>query len=247
LFTLDNRTMHLSIAVSRTEAQQIRQSRHAPTAGKISDVQTELSVAGESMARHLHHTGRNLHLARIGIIRPGTAAAEGLSAEDLERRESLLRAKKIKLQNPNVFISDVRLCVRNLPLSVTDEQLKQVCQDIIGKAKHCRITEANPFCDPRCFTLLFQQCRVMRNLQPGRQQFRSLGYAFVTFVQHKHALKVLNELNNNPDVFPNQRRPIVEFSLENILALEKKRRRAERCAVGDTWIFLFQVVTHSFK
>ncbi|TPP55971.1 RNA-binding protein 28 [Fasciola gigantica] len=213
LFTLDNRTMSLTMAVSRSEVQQLRQSNQATLSNKLTGV--ALKSGGEPMAQHLHQTGRNLHLARIGIIRPGTAAAEGLTAEDLARREALLRAKKIKLKNPNVFISDVRLCIRNLPLSVTDKQLRQVCQKIIGNAKHCRIIE----------------CRVMRNLQPGKQQFRSLGYGFVTFVQHKHALKVLNELNNNPDVFPNQRRPIVDFSLENMLALEKKRKRAERCAM----------------
>lgn len=83
-----------------------------------------------------------LHLF-VTVIRPGTAAAEGLTAEDLARRDALLRAKKIKLKNPNVFISDVRLCIRNLPLSVTDEQLRQVCQNIIGRAKHCRITEVS--------------------------------------------------------------------------------------------------------
>lgn len=42
----------------------------------------------------------------------------------------------------------------------------------------------------------------MRNLQPGRQQYRSLGYGFVAFTNHENALSVLYGLNNNPNAFP---------------------------------------------
>nr|AAW26989.1 SJCHGC08814 protein [Schistosoma japonicum] len=73
------------------------------------------------------------------------------------------------------------------------------------------------------------ECRIMRNLQPGRQQYRSLGYGFVAFNNHEDALNVLHGLNNNPNAFPpSNRRPIVEFSLENIKALQLKQRRAEK-------------------
>ncbi|GAA48077.1 nucleolar protein 4 [Clonorchis sinensis] len=208
-FTLDNRTMHLSMAISREEAQQLKST------DKTTAESADSNRPALSQADHLHQTGRNLHLARVGLIRPGTAAAEGLTAQDLAKREALLHEKKAKLRNPSIFISDLRLCLRNLPLTVADEDLRQICADILGdKGKKRRITE----------------CRVMRNLQPGKQQFRSLGYAFVSCSTHEDALKLLNALNNNPDVFKGQRRPIVEFSLENMLALEKKRRRAERCA-----------------
>ncbi|KAH9580297.1 RNA-binding protein 28 [Schistosoma haematobium] len=74
------------------------------------------------------------------------------------------------------------------------------------------------------------ECRIMRNLQPGRQQYRSLGYGFVAFTNHENALSVLYGLNNNPNAFPpSNRRPIVEFSLENMRALQLKQKRAEKC------------------
>ncbi|VDQ09010.1 unnamed protein product [Trichobilharzia regenti] len=73
----------------------------------------------------------------------------------------------------------------------------------------------------------------MRNLQPGRQQYRSLGYAFVTFDNHENALRVLNGLNNNPNAFPSSnRRPIVEFSVENMRALQLKEKRAQKSSVS---------------
>lgn len=203
-FSLENRTLNITIAVSRTEAQNLRKRKHEDDASE--------GFAGPADA--VKQKGRNLHLASIGIIRPGSSEAEGLSKEDLARRDALLREKKKKLTDPNYFISDVRLCLRNLPLHVSDDDLKSACMKFLKKSTDHRIVE----------------CRIMRNLQPGRQQYRSLGYGFVAFTNHENALNVLHGLNNNPNAFPpSNRRPIVEFSLENMRALQLKQKRAEKC------------------
>ncbi len=34
--------------------------------------------------------------------------------------------KRLKLKSPNIFISPIRLCVRNLPVSLTDSQLRKI-------------------------------------------------------------------------------------------------------------------------
>ncbi|CAH8600282.1 unnamed protein product [Schistosoma margrebowiei] len=203
-FSLENRTLNITIAVSRTEAQNLRKRKHEDDASE--------GFIGPADA--IKQKGRNLHLASIGIIRPGSSEAEGLSKEDLARRDALLREKKKKLTDPNYFISDVRLCLRNLPLHVSDDDLKSACMKFLKKSTDHRILE----------------CRIMRNLQPGRQQYRSLGYGFVAFTNHENALSVLYGLNNNPNAFPpSNRRPIVEFSLENMRALQLKQKRAEKC------------------
>ncbi|CAH8584224.1 unnamed protein product [Schistosoma intercalatum] len=203
-FSLENRTLKITIAVSRTEAQNLRKRKHEDDASE--------GLIGPADA--VKQKGRNLHLASIGIIRPGSSEAEGLSKEDLARRDALLREKKKKLTDPNYFISDVRLCLRNLPLHVSDDELKSACMKFLKKSTDHRILE----------------CRIMRNLQPGRQQYRSLGYGFVAFTNHENALSVLYGLNNNPNAFPpSNRRPIVEFSLENMRALQLKQKRAEKC------------------
>ncbi|KAG8170381.1 hypothetical protein JTE90_005239 [Oedothorax gibbosus] len=56
----------------------------------------------------------------------------------------------------------------------------------------------------------------------------SKGYGFASFSKHEDALKVLNELNNNPSVFTALKRPIVEFSVENKVALLSQERRKEK-------------------
>lgn len=47
-------------------------------------------------------------------------------------------------------------------------------------------------------------------------QKRSKRYGFVEFVEHDVALAALRQLNNNPDVFTKDSRPIVEFAIEDM-------------------------------
>ena len=48
--------------------------------------------------------------------------------------------KRQKLCNPNVFVSDKRLCVRNLPVSVDNKQLRRIFLKASG-SKAAKITE----------------------------------------------------------------------------------------------------------
>lgn len=67
----------------------------------------------------------------------------------------------------------------------------------------------------------------MRNRsRMDQQKFgSSKGFGFVEFEQHKHALNALRYLNNNPEIFTADKRPIVEFSIENKVALNRKKYR----------------------
>ena len=59
---------------------------------------------------------------------------------------------------------------------------------------------------------------------------RSLGYGFLDVGVHEHALALLRATNNNPDLFGEDRRPIVEFAVENAKALkiqEFKQKKIE--------------------
>lgn len=55
---------------------------------------------------------------------------------------------------------------------------------------------------------------------------KSKEFGFVNFKEHEHALTALRAINNNPEVFKPTSRPIVEFSLENRMAIRAKERRA---------------------
>lgn len=65
-----------------------------------------------------------------------------------------------------------------------------------------------------------------RSRAGDRKLGKSKGFGFVEFSEHRHALAALRQLNNNPTVFTAERRPIVEFSVENKMALNRKAYRA---------------------
>ncbi|XP_077452686.1 RNA-binding protein 28 [Stigmatopora argus] len=157
---------------------------------------------------------RNLYLAREGLIRPGSTAAEGVPEADMIRRARFEDIKRAKLRDVNVFVSKNRLCVHNLPKSVDIKKLRSLCFKALPGVKNVRITE----------------CRIMYDRKPEKGQVmgQSLGYGFVQFQEHEHALATLRHLNNNPEIFGANKRPIVEFSLEDSRKLKIKEMRKQK-------------------
>ena len=100
---------------------------------------------------------------------------------------------------------DFRLCVRNLPLNVHDKRLKEICITVAGRNAFVKKVLSKDRVDSSC-------------------RGRSMGYGFVEFTNHNNALAALRANNNNPDIFGADRRPIVEFSLENSLVVKVKQR-----------------------
>ncbi|XP_074049862.1 RNA-binding protein 28 isoform X2 [Macrotis lagotis] len=188
---LDGRKLKVDLAVTRDEAEKLRSKKVKKQTGT-----------------------RNLYLAREGLIRAGTKAAEGLSAADIAKRERFELLKHQKLKDQNIFVSKTRLCLHNLPKAVDDKQLRRLVLTATGGGRAIRLKE----------------CRVMRDLKGahGNMKGQSLGYAFVEFEEHEHALAALRHLNNNPEIFGPQKRPIVEFSLEDRRKLKMKELRAQR-------------------
>jgi hypothetical protein len=60
---------------------------------------------------------RNLKLAVLGVFNP----EEGMNPKEAKRREDHVHAKVQRLKNPNFFVSDTRVALKNLPKS---EQLE---------------------------------------------------------------------------------------------------------------------------
>ncbi|KAH9628510.1 hypothetical protein HF086_017336 [Spodoptera exigua] len=71
--------------------------------------------------------------------------------------------------------------------------------------------------------------------QAGEKQEhqRSKGYGFVMFTRHEDALACLRKLNNNPDVFDKNNRPIVSFSIEDRTALNARKKRLEKSIANN--------------
>ncbi|XP_021573187.1 RNA-binding protein 28 isoform X2 [Carlito syrichta] len=188
---LDGRQLKVDMAVTRDEAAKLRTKKVKKPTGT-----------------------RNLYLAREGLIRAGTKAAEGVSAADMAKRERFELLKHQKLKDQNIFVSRTRLCLHNLPKAVDDKHLRNLLLSATRGEKGVRVKE----------------CRVMRDLKGvhGNVKGQSLGYAFAEFQEHEHALRALRHINNNPEIFGPQKRPIVEFSLEDRRKLKMKELRIQR-------------------
>lgn len=188
---VDGRKLYIVAAVSREDAAKL----------KVNKIKVETGT-------------RNLYLAREGLIRAGTKAAEGVPEADMIKRTRFEEIKRAKLRDIKVFVSKTRLCVHNLPKSVDNKKLKALCLQAVKGSKGVRITE----------------CRVMYDKKPEKGQVmgQSLGYGFVQFQDHEHALSTLRYLNNNPDIFGSHKRPIVEFSLEDSRKLKIKELRQQK-------------------
>ena len=50
----------------------------------------------------------------------------------------------------------------------------------------------------------------------------------MNFTRHEHALRTIELLNNNQQIFGPQRRPIIQFAIENRRALQLQEQRRER-------------------
>lgn len=111
-----------------------------------------------------------------------------------------------------------RLCVRNLPLSCDTNELREKFFGELGdETSDIKVTDI----------------KIARNKErkDTSGQSRSLGYGFIELNTHEGALKLLRATNNNPDIFGPERRPIVEFSVENSKALkilDLKRQKIAR-------------------
>ena len=60
------------------------------------------------------------------MVRDGTLAAEGVSKEDMAKRNHLAKWKKQMLKDLTMFVSPTRLCIRNIPTNIDDKNLKKV-------------------------------------------------------------------------------------------------------------------------
>ncbi|EOA28477.1 hypothetical protein CARUB_v10024686mg [Capsella rubella] len=165
--------------------------------------------------KNLDH--RNLYLAKEGQILDGTPAAEGVSAEDMDRRRRLHENKMKKLQSPNFHVSRTRLVIYNLPKSMNPKQLNKLLVDAVTS----RATKQKP---------TIRQIKFLQNEKKGKVDTKnySRGVAFVEFTEHEHALVALRVLNNNPETFGPQHRPVIEFAVDNVQKLKIREAKQQQ-------------------
>ncbi|CCW60363.1 unnamed protein product [Phytomonas sp. EM1] len=163
---------------------------------------------------------RNLYLLQEGLILPNTPAARSLHPRYLQMIQDDYEARKLQLRNNNYFVSKTRLSVRNLPRTMTENDMRRLfAQQVREYLKtHKEDMEREKF----------GKYGPIKNIKVLRDSAGvSRGYGFIEFVNHNIALHALRMFNNNPTVFGDQRRLIVSFAVENINAIQKLQRMKE--------------------
>lgn len=96
---------------------------------------------------------------------------------------------------------------------MTEKQLKTLCIDAVTS----RATKQKP---------VIRQIKFLKDVKKGQvvAKNHSRGVAFLEFSEHEHALVALRVLNNNPDTFGPEHRPIVEFALDNIQTMKLRQK-----------------------
>ncbi|CBZ29676.1 putative RNA-binding protein [Leishmania mexicana MHOM/GT/2001/U1103] len=163
---------------------------------------------------------RNLYLLQEGLVLPGSAAAKGLHPRYLQMIEDDYAGRKQQLTNSNYFVSKTRLSVRNLPRTMSENDMRRLFAEQARAylKKHPEDAEKGKwgkYGPIRNVKLLKDTAGVSR------------GYGFIEFVNHNVALNTLRMLNNNPTVFGDQRRLMVSFAIENMSAVQKLQRMKE--------------------
>lgn len=158
---------------------------------------------------------RNLYLIKEGVILAGSPSSAGVTAGDMKKRLDLESIKQQMLKNLNRFVSKDRLSIHNLPQAIDNDKLRKMVEDR---------TKLKP-----------KECRVLRENKPsvGFPQGKSKGFGFISFPSHEDALKCLRKLNNNPDCFGKNNRPIVSFSIEDKSVANIKAKRLEKSIANN--------------
>ncbi|CAG8576134.1 9125_t:CDS:2, partial [Dentiscutata heterogama] len=210
-FTLHGRVLSIVKAVDRDEAHRLTE---------------------ENKNKKQKEDRRNTYLIKEGVVFPNTPDAALLTPSEVAKRAtSFSNRKNLLAKNPNLFISKTRLSLRNLPLSVDEKKLKNLGKESIkkfkeevknGKKADLTKTEKSEGWDK---LVHIKQAKIVRSkdrIDSTMQKLRSKGYGFLEYTQHSHALAALRYLNNNPDIFGEKRRLVVEFAIENSIILKKR-------------------------
>lgn len=146
------------------------------------------------------------------MIPPSSSAAEGVSHTDMVKRAQIEQYKTQMLRKLNMFVAKERVVVHNLPSTWDDQKLRNLFQKYGGPGAVVR------------------EARIMRDRKnvDANGVGISKQYGFVAFTKHENALTALRNLNNNPNIFTSNKRPIVVFSIENKSAILAKQKREQK-------------------
>ncbi|RIA89613.1 hypothetical protein C1645_771894 [Glomus cerebriforme] len=221
-FTLHGRVLSIVKAVDKNEAHKLMEM---------------------NQQRKRKEDKRNIYLMQEGMIFPDTPAAKLLTPSEVNKFvTSYSMRKNLLAKNPNLYISKTRLSIRNLPLTLDESELRILGKESIKKFKEeveneerKDLTE-NEKIEGWNKKVVIKQAKIVRSkdrIDTATQKPRSKGYGFLEFTQHAHALAALRFLNNNPELFGEKKRLIVEFAVENFIVVKKRVEKLSNNKNGE--------------
>jgi len=186
---IGGRNLIVDVAVTRKSADKLTEERSA---------QRERAKADP----------RNLTLAALSTLTQDQMAE--LTKEEREKYEKGQHEKKMKLANPNFHVSRTRLCVRNLPKTMTEDALRSLF------ASAAKSVPGH---------MGFHQVKIVRDKERGDA---SRGYGFVEFGDHVHARAALEHINGKHQQLAKNYRLFVEFAVEDSRVLQAREFRLVR-------------------
>ncbi|KAJ2077396.1 RNA recognition motif-containing protein [Coemansia sp. RSA 988] len=163
------------------------------------------NLAAEGVQKRKGKDKRFAYLLKEGVVFPDTPLAALMAPPDLEHhvKEYSVRKNQI-LKNPNLYMSKTRLTIHNIPRSIDDAALRSAAISAISKFKQETKSQARQALSkeemeegwdkmPRV-----TQAKIVRStdrVDASSGKSRSLGYGFIEFTHHAHALACLRYLN----------------------------------------------------
>ncbi|KAJ1611355.1 nucleolar protein NOP4 and rrm domain-containing protein [Cryptosporidium canis] len=114
-------------------------------------------------------------------------------------------------------------------ISEIDESENSDCGNVTGLRRISKALKRNINSPKRCrsiFRMLIKKVNIIR--ENSLKTSKSRGFAFVNTISHSFSSTLLEILNNNPKAFTYEKRPIVEFAIDDKRALFIQRKRIKK-------------------
>ncbi|EDR26312.1 RNA-binding protein, putative [Entamoeba dispar SAW760] len=146
---------------------------------------------------------RNVSLAMVGQKTKEEYLQLGLTPNEAKIRLKAQMERNKKLKNVNFCVNKYRVCVRNIPKNSN----KKMIMETFGKY---------------CMKGKISDIKIIKG-----ERGKAIGYCFLTFTEAEDAYQFVEKVNESLQ-FKEQRRVMVEFSIDDMVKLHKFKAEMER-------------------
>ncbi|BFU23841.1 RNA recognition motif domain containing protein [Entamoeba histolytica HM-3:IMSS] len=146
---------------------------------------------------------RNVSLAMVGQKTKEEYLQLGLTPSEAKMRLKAQMERNKKLKNVNFCVNKYRVCVRNIPKNTNKKMIMETFGKYCSKGK-------------------ISDIKIIKG-----ERGKAIGYCFLTFTSAEDAYQFVEKVNESLQ-FKEQRRVMVEFSIDDMVKLHKFKAEIER-------------------